>query len=521
MKARLALPVLLTALAAALIAGCGGSGSSSGSSGTDPATIAPPKSPIYIGFTVRPEGETKANVEELAETVGGIDNLGEFIVTELEKQSHDEGEPFDYEKEIEPWLGKEGGFFAESDSGGNLSRYGAAVQVEDEGEAWAFVEKQAEQESPPGKDGTYQGVKFKIDKEGQAVGVSDGLLLIAEDEEVFKAAVDASEGESLADQERFSKAVEGVPGASLAHVFVDIGGLIKQSGKEIDQQTQTFLETTGIEPKSATAVASLLPGSEEVEIDLSTDVGGQNPPAGDASKTLEALPEASIAAIASPEFGTRFLEGIDRIDESGIPGSVPPHELKNALQSEGIDIESIVGSIGNVGVFVEGNTKNNLSGALVMEAKGSKEATSTVSNLGLFLRAAGIPGITTITGKATGFSIRSPELGHQPLIVAAEGSKIAVGYGLAAANAALAGSGDTLGDSPAYKEAVSALGDTPITGFVDGPAALRLASTLVEPEEEEGFKKAKPYLRKIEYVAIGAEASGDLSKTKMIVGVGK
>jgi hypothetical protein len=518
-KARLALPVLLAALAAALIAGCGGGGDGSG--GTDPATIAPPKSPIYGGFTVRPEGEAKANVEELAETIGGIDNLGEFIVTELEKQSHDEGEPFDYEKDIEPWLGKEGGFFAEeSDSEGNLSSFGVAVQVEDEGEAWAFVEKQAEQEDPPGKDGTYQGVKFKIDKEGQAVGVSDGLLLFAENEEVFKAAVDASEGESLADQERFSKAVEDVPGDSLANVFVDIGGLIKQSGKEIDPQTQTFLETTGIEPRNATAVASLVPGSEEVEIDLSTDVGGQNPPSGDASKTLEALPEASIAAIASPEFGTRFLEGVDRIDENGIPGSVPPHELKKALQSEGIDLDSIAGSIGNVGVFVEGNTKNNLSGALVMETKGSQEATNTVSNIGLFLRAAGLPGITAITGKATGFSIRSPELGHQPLIVAAEGSRIAVGYGLAAANAALAGSGDTLGDSPAYKEAVSALGSTPITGFVDGPAALRLASTLVEPGEE-GFKKAKPYLRKVDYVAIGAEASGDLSKAKMIVGLGK
>jgi hypothetical protein len=519
-QARLALPALLAALAAALIAGCGGGGGSS-SGGTDPASVTPPKSPLYVGFTVRPEGETKANVEELAETVGGIDNLGEFIVTELEKQSHDEGEPFDYEKEIEPWLGKEGGVFAESDSGGNLSRYGVAVQVEDEGEAQAFVEKQSEKEDKPATDGSYQGNDFKIDSEGQAIGVFDGLLLVAEDEEVFKAAVDASEGESLGDQERFSSAVEDVPGASLAHVFVDIGGLIKQSGKEIDPQTQTFLETAGIEPKNATAVASLVPGSEEVEIDLATDVVGQNPPGGDASKTLEALPEASIAAIASPEFGTRFLEGIDRIDENGIPGSVPPHELKKALQSEGIDLDSIAGSIGNVGVFVEGNTKNNLSGALVLETKDSKEATNTVSNLGLFLRAAGLPGITAITGKATGFSVRSPELGQQPLVVAAEGSKIAVGYGLAAANAALAGSGDTLGDSPAYKEAVSALGDTPITGFVDGPAALRLASTLVEPGEEEGFKQAKPYLRKVDYVAIGAEASGDLAKAKMIVGVGK
>ncbi len=504
-----------------LLAGCGGGGSDS-SSGTDPAGVAPPASPLYVNAMLRPEGETKANVEELAKTIGGIDDLGEFIVTELEAKAHDEGEPFDFEKEIDPWLGDEAGLFAKSDSGGgeDLSGYGIAVQVEDEGEAEKFVEKQAEKEGEPGKDGSYQGIDFKIDDEGQAVGVFDGLLLIAEDEAVFKEAVDASEGENLAEQERFGTAIEGVPGDSVADVYVDIGGLIDQSGKEIEPQMKAFLETTGIEPENATAVASLVPGSEQVEIDVSTNVAGKNPPTGGASKTLESLPENSIAAVASPEFGARFLEGIDRIDAEGIPGSVPPHELKNALQSEGIDLESVVGSIGNVGVFVEGNTKNNLSGALVMEAKGSSEATNTVSNLGLFLRAAGIPGITAITGKATGFSIHSSELGKQPLIVAAEGSTIAVGYGLAAANAALAGSGSTLGDSATYKEAVSALGDTPITGYVDGPAALRLASTLVEPGEES-FEEAKPYLRKIDYVAIGAEASGDISKTKMIVGVGK
>jgi hypothetical protein len=519
LKARLALPVIVVALLALALAGCGGGGGSGSSGGTDPASVAPPKTPIYAGFTLRPEGEAKANVEELAETVGGIDDLGEFIVTELEKESHDEGEPVDYEKDVEPWLGKEGGVFGESGPESDFSG-GFAIQVEDEGEAWAFVARQSEKEDPPAKDGAYQGVKFKVDKKGQVTGVFDGLLVFAEDEAIFKEAVDASKGEALSGEERFSKAVEDVPGGSLAHLFVDVGGLIQRSGKETSPQTQAFLETTGIEPGKATLLASLIPGSDQVEIEVSTDAGGQNPPSGGASQTLEALPEDAIAAVASPEFGSRFLEGIDRIDREGIPGQVPPHQLKKALKAEGIDLESIAGSIGNVGVFVEGNTKNNLSGALVMETEGSKEATNTVSNIGLFLRAAGVPGVTAIKGTATGFSIHSRELGDQPLVVAAEGERIAVGYGLAAANAALAGSGDTLGDSPAYKEAVSALGETPITGFVDGPAALRLVSNLV-PAGEEGFKKAKPYLRKITYVAIGAEASGELSKAKVIVGVAK
>jgi hypothetical protein len=121
----------------------------------------------------------------------------------------------------------------------------------------------------------------------------------------------------------------------------------------------------------------------------------------------------------------------------------------------------------------------------------------------------------------SGFSIRSADLGPKPLVIAAKGERMAIAYGLPAASMALAtGSGQTLADSPTYKEAASALGSTPITGFVDGHAALKLASALV-PSDEEGFSEAKPYLTKIDYVAIGAGSSGDRATAKLIAGIGK
>ncbi len=107
-------------------------------------------------------------------------------------------------------------------------------------------------------------------------------------------------------------------------------------------------------------------------------------------------------------------------------------------------------------------------------------------------------------------------------MIAAQGERIAIAYGLPAATRALAtDSGQTLADSPTYKEAVSALGGTPITGFVDGPAALNLASALIPADEEEGFLEAKPYLNKIDYLAIGSGASGELATAKLIAGIGK
>jgi hypothetical protein len=515
-KLRLVLPVLVAALAALLAAGCGGSSDSS--SGADPATLAPSSAPIFIDFTVRPEGATKTNIEGLAKKLAGVDNLGDLIVTELENSASDEGEEFDFEKEVEPWLGEEGGLFLQEYEGEDFEGYGAAIQAEDEGEAQAFIDEESKRSDESEKDGSYEGVDFKVQGDETTLGVFDGFLVFAENEAIFKTMVDASEGENLAGEKTFTDAMGSVPDESAADVFVDIGGLIEEAGNEIDANTQTFLDSVGIEPKEATAVASLVPNSDNVELDISSNVSGDNPPSGDASELLGSLPGTSVGALASAEFGKRFNEGIDRIDEEGIPGEVPPHQLKKSLKEAGVDLEAIAGSIGDVGVYLTGNSEKTLAGALVMEAESDTQATNTVSNVGLFLRKAGVPGVTKISEGATGFSIRSSELGRQPVVVAAKGSRIVIGYGLASALSAFDESGKTLADNPAFKEAEIALGSTPMAAFVDGPSALNLASVLV-PSGEEEFEEAEQYLRKIGYLAIGSEASDGLATAKLIVGV--
>ena len=517
-KPRLVLSVLLAAFAALLVAGCGG-GSGESSSGTDPASVAPPQAPLFIDFTLRPEGETQQNIDALAKEIAGVDNLGELIVEELESSASGDGEELDFEKEVEPWLGERGGLFLREYEGEDFEGYGVAFQTEDEGAASDFVDKQAESGDEAPKDGSYDGVDFKVEADdGTTIGVFDGLVVLAEDEAIFKEMVDASSGENLGEEAAYADAVAGVPGESAADVFVDIGGLIEESGGQIDDETQLFLDTVGIEPDEATAVASLVPGSGQVEIDLSTNVSGDNPPSGDASQLLGSLPATSVGAFASPEFGERFNEAIDRFDKEGIPGQVPPHQLKKTLKQAGIDLEAIASSIGDAGVYVTGNSERTLGGAMVLESDSAEEAKNTVSNLGLFLRSTGTPGITRISEGASGFSVRSPELGRQPAVVVAKGSRIAIGYGLAPTLSSFQEANKTLADAPAYKEALDALGDTPIAIYVDGPSALNLATALV-PSDEEGFEEAKPYLQKIEYLALGSEASGDLATAKLIVGL--
>ncbi len=507
---------LLAALAALFVAGCGG-GSDDGGSGTDPASVAPAGAPVFIQATIRPEGETQANIEALAKKIADVDDLGELIVEELENSASDDGDELDFEKEVEPWLGDEAGIFLREYEGDDFEGFGAAIQASDEEAARGFVDKQTAEEEGA-EDGSYEGVDFSVGEGETTVGVFDGLLVIAEDEAIFKEMVDASNGENLAGDEAYASATADVPSESAADVFVDIGALIEQAGGEIDSEAQLFLDTLGIEPDEATAVASVVPGSNHVEIDFSTNLSGENPPSGDGSELLGTLPGSAVGAFASAEFGERFNEGIDQIDKEGIPGSVPPNQLKKTLKEAGIDLEAIAGSIGDVGLYVTGNSEKTLAGALVLEAESESEAQNTVANIGLFLRKAGISGVTKINGEASGFSIRSPELGRQPVVVVAKGSRIAVGYGLASVGSAFQEQGKTLSDNAAYKDATSALGSTPIAAFVNGPSALNLATALV-PAGEEGFEEAKPYLRKIEYLALGSEASGDLATAKLIVGL--
>jgi hypothetical protein len=515
-KHRLVLSALLVALAALLAAGCGGG--DEGGSG-DPAALAPAKAPVFIDFTVRPEGETKQNIEALAKELAGIDDLGGLIIGELEKDAAEEGEGFDYEKEVEPWLGEEGGLFLSEYVEEDFESYGAAIQTSDEDAAREFVNKQIEADEESFEDGSYEGVDFKVQEDETTIGVFDGLVVMAEDEATFKAMVDASGGENLAGEETYTSAVADVPDSSAADVYVDIGAMIEQAGGEIDPDTKTFLDSVGIKPDEATAVASLVPGADQVELEISTDVS-ENPPAGDASELLESMPADSVLAFASGEFGKRFNEGIDRLDEQGIPSEgLEPGELKKGLKEAGIDLESIAGSIGDVGAFVKGSNIQSLGGALVLTADSATQAKNTVSNLGLFLRASGTPGVTAISGEASGFSIKDPELGPQPAIVAAKGNRIAIGYGRASTLAAFDESGQTLADSPNFKDAVSALGGTPITAFVDGPAALELASGIIPPGETE-FEEAQQFLEKVDYVAVGSEADGEIATAKLIVGVG-
>jgi Protein of unknown function (DUF3352) len=523
MKSRLLPAAPVAAALVAFAAGCGG-----GSGGSDPATLVPPGSPVYIEADLRPSGELEASSDAVAEKITGVNNLGDFIVEKLESNARDEGEPFDFEEEVEPWLGEKGALFFEKLEGDDRSPSALIVESTDPEATWKFIDAQFKKSGDLYHRISHAGVEYEYGGSGDnnAAGVVGDFLVFAEgstiavSQRIFEDVVDAYKGESLADEDTFAEAISAASDGSLADVYVDIGKLIDQSGGQIDPTARQLLRNAGIDPSEATAVASVVPGEDQVAIELSSDLGGQEAPTGDASALLGSLPGDAFAGIAVSGFGNQVKEALDKLDEEGIPGTVPPGQLKKGLKELGIDLEGFADSLEDGGVFAVGTNEGNLGGALVLTTKGSK-AVATVASIVTLLRSAHVKGVSVLGGKYSGFSIHSSDLGEKPLVVVAKEGRVAIGYGLPAALSGLtsdSGSARTLSDDPAYDDAVSSLGATPISGFADGPAALRLADSLISGSDE-GFEEAKKYLKSISFLALGSATQGDLATAKLIVGL--
>jgi len=512
--------ILAASVAAALaVAGCGGG--SGGGSGDEPASLAPPKAPVFLEVDLGAEGKQSEEFDQLTQTVLGIDDVGEFIAEQLEQQALGSKEKFDFEAEVEPWLGEKAGMYFDHYDGHDFSGYGVIFGTTDAGEAEEFIEARVKAGSEePAEEGEFEGDKYYVESDGETtLGVVGDYVVFGETKADFEAMVKTEEaGESLAGSERFKTATESTPDEGLGSVYVDIGGLIEEAKGTIDAETETGLALLGIEPREATAVATVIPRSDQVEIDLSTDVSRAAESGGDASALLESLPATAVLGFAEPEFGKSFGEGLHELSEQGIPGQLGPGELEGVFGQLGVNFKSLSKSLGSVAGFVEGSTRSNLGGAAVIETSDAAEAKDLVAKIGLVLRASGTAGVTAVSGELSGFSVRAPQL-RRPLVVGAAGERIVIAYGPRAAAQALRKQTKTLGSTADFEAAKAGLGSTPIDAFLAGGPALKLVDTMIPVDKREAFEQAKPYLRKITYAGLGSEAKDGVTTAKLIVGV--
>jgi hypothetical protein len=509
---------LLPIAALLALAGCGGS---SGGSGDEPASLAPAKAPVYLEVDLGAEGKQSEEFNQLTQTVLGIDNVGEFIAEQLEQQALGSPEKLDFEEEVEPWLGEKAGMYLDHYDGDDFSGYGVIFGTTNADEAEAFIEKRvASNSEEEAEEGEFEGDKYWVEADGETtLGVVGDYVVFGETKADFEEMVKTEEaGEGLADAEKFQQATEASTDEGLGSVYVDVGGLIEEAKGTIDSETEAGLALLGIEPREATVVATVVPHSEQVELDFSTNITRAAESGGDASALLEALPATAVLGFAEPEFGKSFSEGLHEFSEQGVPGQLEPGELEAVFKQLGINFKSLGESLGAIAGFVEGSTARSLGGAVVVETSDAAEAKDLVAKIGLVLRASGTAGVTAISGELAGFSVRAPQL-EQPVVVGASGEKIVIAYGAKAAAQALRTQAKTLGTTADFEAAKAALGSTPINVFLDGGPALKLANTMIPIDKRETFDEAKPYLQKITYAALGSEAKDGVTTARLIIGV--
>jgi hypothetical protein len=260
-----------------------------------------------------------------------------------------------------------------------------------------------------------------------------------------------------------------------------------------------------------------VPGSDQVEVDASTNATPGGIPTGDVKELLGSFPAGSFFAAAAPDFGSQLQQAIDGIDKMGFPPDVPPGQLKSTLRRAGVNLDKIASSIGNVGIFLQGTSMKTLGGALVLEVTDSKTATDTVNGLGDLLKRSNAKGFTPVTGNAAGFAFRTPQL-PQPLVVLAAGKRVAVGYGVPSTQQAVSasGGGQTLDSNQTFQAAADSLGSTAISGFVDAKPILALAESL-GATSDPSFEQARPYLDKLDFLAFGTGHEGDVVTQKIIL----
>lgn len=492
------------ALAAAALAasGCGG-----GDDGSGPgvASIAPVNSSLYADAVLRPEGDQKAQLDSFLSAVLDTNDPG-AKVTDLINQAFDKnGENKSFAEDVDPWLGDRGGVFTVGFQDDPPAV--AAVQASD---ADAGV-KLLESESATTTKKEYNGVPYEIDENGDAFGAIDDFVALG-DESAFKASIDASKGDSLADTDRYTKAVADVPDDALGSAYLDLNGLIGQVAHEQNAPKSVVDNVVSKLGVGDSLVVSATAGDKSVGLDL----GGLGGSTADApSALLAGLPSDAWFAFGFEDVGKRVNTLLKDLASVGIPG-VTEDTIALAIQQQaGIDLRAdLTDWLGGAAVFIRGADPAHLDGALVLESTDDAAAAQAMNTLRDVVQeqGQGTPKPLELGSGGNGFTLDSPAAA-QPINFVQQNGKVVIGYGDAATQAALTPP-DTLAQAPSFTAASGSIGGGGPQFYLAVPEALAVLAHDAAAKADPQFAMILPYLQRLSYLTAGGGADG----LKIVVG---
>jgi Protein of unknown function (DUF3352) len=499
----------VAACAALLVAGCGG-GDSGGSD--ELASLVPPNVPAYVEMVARPHGEQRDAIESIASRVGGIDDPGSALVQQLDAQLAESGTT--YEDDIEPWLGEREALFFQSFNGDSVP-FAAILETTDPGAAQDFLEKLTAS-VPDGylKRPTYNGVQYlEVRGEGASVGmgvVNDFLVVGPLD--AFKAAVDASNGSSLAESGDFEDGVSAVSSDNIGLGYVDSSQAIQAATATMNpleaQALKPLLATLGSGPVAFSVSAT----SDEASVDVSLPTtSAQELTGGD---LVGKAPADAWFALGAEGLGQALDSALDSAPVIPGIGSVED-QIK---QETGVDPRDVVTWMQDGYAFVSGTSEKTIAIGGVARSSDQQASSAAITLLEARFRAdvdakVGPPP----QGAEKGFSASAPE-SPQGIQVGQFGDHVvgALGPGQPAANALHPKT--TLADDPSFQAGERALGSdfSPLAFMSLGP--FFLVAEKGGQANDPDYLAAKPYLQKLDYLILGT-SDGDRTTARFVVGV--
>ena len=337
------------------IGGCGG-GDGDGSEGL--ASLAPPDAPLFVETVIRPEGDQAEAIESFTERVGGISDPGAAVIAEVDRWLSENQLDATYADDLEPWLGTHGAVFVSSfkTSGATESSpdFAAMVEVEDADAASEFLDGIVGEDAAAEEQRSYEGNDYYTSEIGFTAGIVDESAFVFGTETAFKVAVDASQGESLAESEEYTDRIDELPDDALGSFFFEPAAAIEAAivsedlGPAEAQMIGPLLGGPLSQPIAATLTAT--PDSASVDIAAMVEsVTALNV----GSSLLTDLPGGSWFAIAVADLGPMLERNLDQLSSSGLPGA---GEIERQVRERtGLDLgDDVFGWLDDAAAFVQG-----------------------------------------------------------------------------------------------------------------------------------------------------------------------
>jgi hypothetical protein len=502
---RLLLAPVAAAIALLAASGCGSS--SGGGTSASPATVVPASAPLYLDAVVQPDGSLKTEALAAGRRLTGRSNPFAGLLKLLQGPS---AKTPDYEHEVKPWLGPEGGVFLGSSAAtgaqgassaaqellqqalskalseglsgaeaallgagglpsllGRSSLQGALVlDTTDVAKARSFLEAQAH--GAGAHAASYRGVAFEVAPDGIAEGIVHRFAVIGS-EAGLKSVIDTATGAaSLAHASAYAKLASTAESGRLANVYLDPEALthaVKTGGN--GESLLALLR--GLLGQTSQIYASLIPSASSLALDVDTlpSASGLSPAAGSGptgAQVLSALPGGAWLAIGVGDLGKTLggsaqgLRALATLASTIKLGSFGIAKVFAPLSSPSIDVQrDLLSWAGATGVYVSGSNVLSLQAAVVISSKDPARSRAAVAKLASAYREAGgltapasIPGTdAAVTVKLQSFPLA--------LTIADGQGKFVFGLGEASVVEALSPQ-STLAGGPLYKSAAGALG---------------------------------------------------------------